>query len=74
MITLLQFEPIFTPGNEHHVHHITIMRCDGSHPKLDMAVEECMGPFPRGWPSCPEIFAGWGTGGGVSNMIIYNQL
>ena len=45
------------------------MRCDGSHPELDMATEECMGPFPKGWPSCPEIFAGWGTGGGVSKAF-----
>lgn len=61
---MIEFEPIITPGNEHHVHHINVQRCNGTYPHLDMAVAECTGPYPKDWPQCPEIFSVWGTGGG----------
>ena len=31
-----------------------------------MQTAECFWDWPKDWPSCPEVFAAWGTGGGVS--------
>ncbi|KAH3710540.1 DBH-like monooxygenase protein 1 homolog isoform X2 [Dreissena polymorpha] len=61
---MVMFEPLFTPGNEHMVHHFTVQRCPGRHPHLHGARGECFLGFPDGWPACPEVFIGWATGGG----------
>ena len=68
---VLQFEPIYTPGMEHFVHHLVILRCVGKHPELDMATAECLSDWPKGWPSCPERVIVWATGGGVSVIAVY---
>lgn len=61
---MIEFEPIYTPGMEHFVHHLVILRCVGKHPELDMATAECLSDWPKGWPSCPERVIVWATGGG----------
>lgn len=61
---LIEFEPIYTPGNERMIHHLVIQRCPGKHPELHNAKGECFLNWPKGWPRCPEIFIGWATGGG----------
>ena len=39
-----------------------------------MKTEECEGPFPKDWPKCSEIFAGWVVGGGVCTYIFITHI
>ncbi|KAL3871758.1 hypothetical protein ACJMK2_039736 [Sinanodonta woodiana] len=60
---LIKVEPIITPGNEKHVHHILIYRCKGIDPKFDGISYNCYDEIPKEMNPCYDVIIAWAIGG-----------
>ncbi|KAK3586465.1 hypothetical protein CHS0354_001850 [Potamilus streckersoni] len=60
---MIKVEPIITPGNEMHVHHILIYRCKGINPKFDGISYMCYDEIPKEMNPCYDVIIAWAIGG-----------
>ncbi|KAL3871756.1 hypothetical protein ACJMK2_039734 [Sinanodonta woodiana] len=60
---MIKVEPIITPGNEKHVHHILVYRCRGIDPKFDKVRYVCYDEIPAGMNPCNDVIIAWAIGG-----------
>nr|QII19197.1 dopamine beta-hydroxylase [Sinonovacula constricta] len=61
---MIKFEPIVTPGNEGHVHHFVLSRCNVSNPDdIDGIHGMCYDDRPKALPQCNEQILAWAVGG-----------
>ena len=74
-INVLQYEPVFTPGNEQHVHHMIVYECTNLQANLEKVFEDLA--QSNGHPcyqdnmskllyTCNHVVVVWTLGSGVS--------
>jgi hypothetical protein len=62
----LQYEPIITPGNENHVHHVLAYNCPTATDADVGSVFNCYGRRPKNLEGCSDVVIAWAVGGVVS--------
>ncbi|KAK3586448.1 hypothetical protein CHS0354_001830 [Potamilus streckersoni] len=67
----MNVEPIITPGNEKHVHHIVVYRCRGIDPKFDKVHYICYDEIPKGLVPCYDVIIAWAIGGNVILILLF---
>nr|XP_002124053.1 DBH-like monooxygenase protein 1 [Ciona intestinalis]XP_026690880.1 DBH-like monooxygenase protein 1 [Ciona intestinalis] len=63
---LVMAEPILHPGNEQHLHHLTVYFCSGLGATEHLGVnKECYSAnMPDDYATCSQVVVGWAIGGG----------
>ena len=71
-----QFGPVFTEGNEAHVHHLLVYLCDGINETHVGKGGECEEGVPEAVAACRQgtLIAGWAVGGEVSSVFCCSWL
>ncbi|XP_052251385.1 DBH-like monooxygenase protein 1 isoform X1 [Dreissena polymorpha] len=61
---MIKFEPVITPGNEKHVHHILLSRCKVDNPsQYDGKSDSCYDYQKQVIPNCGDYIISWAIGG-----------